>query len=64
MGAGQGDDIVPIPGTKRRKYLEENVGALDVHLTPDDLARINEAAPAGAVAGSRYPEAAMRSVNV
>ena len=59
----QGDDIVPIPGTKRRKYLEENVGALDVHLTTDDLARINAAAPAGAVAGSRYAEAAMRNVN-
>ena len=60
----QGDDIVPIPGTKRVKYLQENVGALDVRLTPDDLARINAAAPAGAVAGARYPEAAMRSVNV
>ena len=60
----QGDDIVPIPGTKRRKYLEENVGALDVHFTPDDLARINEAAPAGAAAGTRYAEAAMRNVNV
>ena len=60
----QGDDIVPIPGTKRRAYLEENVGALGVLLTPDDLARINAAAPASAVAGGRYPEAAMRSVNV
>jgi len=60
----QGEDIVPIPGTKRRKYLEENVGAVDVHLTSDDLARINEAAPAGAAAGTRYPEAVMRNVNV
>ena len=60
----QGDDIVPIPGTRRRKYLEENVGALDVHLTPDDLSRINAAAPADAVAGTRYPEAAMGNVNI
>ena len=59
----QGEDIVPIPGTKRRKYLEENVGALDVELTPEDLQRIDEAAPKGAAAGTRYPEAAMASVN-
>jgi aryl-alcohol dehydrogenase-like predicted oxidoreductase len=59
----QGDDIVPIPGTKRRKYLEENVGALNVELTPDDLRRIDEIAPKGAAAGTRYPEAAMASVN-
>jgi aryl-alcohol dehydrogenase-like predicted oxidoreductase len=59
----QGDDVVPIPGTKRRKYLEENAAALDVALTPDDLARIDEAAPKGAAAGMRYPAAAMQSVN-
>ena len=59
----QGEDIVPIPGTKRRVYLEENVAALDVDLTPDDLARINAAAPAGAAAGERYPEAGMAAVN-
>ncbi|MCF8563952.1 aldo/keto reductase [Alicyclobacillus tolerans] len=59
----QGDDIVPIPGTKRRKYLEENLGALDVQLTDADLAAIEAAAPRGAAAGERYPEAAMRSVN-
>jgi aryl-alcohol dehydrogenase-like predicted oxidoreductase len=59
----QGEDILPIPGTKRRKYLEENVGALDVELTPEDLRRIDEAAPKGAAAGARYPEAAMASVN-
>ena len=59
----QGQDIVPIPGTKRRKYLEENVGALDVRLTEEDLGRIEEAAPAGAAAGERYPEAGMQSVN-
>lgn len=59
----QGEDIVPIPGTKRRKYLQENVGALDVYLTTADLARINEVAPKGAFAGERYPAAAMASVN-
>ncbi|HEY0369044.1 MAG TPA: aldo/keto reductase [Chthoniobacterales bacterium] len=59
----QGEDIVPIPGTKRRKYLQENVGALDVYLTTADLARIDEVAPKNAFAGLRYPEAAMASVN-
>jgi aryl-alcohol dehydrogenase-like predicted oxidoreductase len=59
----QGDDIVPIPGTKRRKYLEENLGALDVKLTEDDLRRINDVAPVGAAAGTRYPEAMMGAVN-
>jgi aryl-alcohol dehydrogenase-like predicted oxidoreductase len=59
----QGDDIVPIPGTKRRKYLEENAGALDVHLTADDLRRIDEVAPKGAAAGERYPAAAMATLN-
>jgi aryl-alcohol dehydrogenase-like predicted oxidoreductase len=52
----RGDDVVPIPGTKRRSYLEENVGALDVALEPDDLARIEEVAPRGSVAGDRYPD--------
>ncbi len=56
----QGDDIVPIPGTKRRKYLQENIGALDVNLTGEDLARIDEVAPKDAFAGSRYPEAMMK----
>jgi len=59
----QGPDLVPIPGTKRRKYLEENLGALDVTLTPSELARIDEAAPRGAAAGGRYTEAAMKSIN-
>jgi aryl-alcohol dehydrogenase-like predicted oxidoreductase len=59
----QGKDIVPIPGTKRRKYLEENVGALEVKLTRKELERINEVAPKGAAAGKRYPEAMMASVN-
>ena len=58
----QGGDVVPIPGTKRRKYLEENVAALDVELTPDDLARIEEVAPKGVAAGERYPAAAMQSI--
>lgn len=57
----QGEDVVPIPGTKRVKYLEENLGALDVALTPDDLARIDAAFPKGAASGERYPD--MRSVN-
>ena len=59
----QGDDVVPIPGTKRRAYLEENLGALPVRLTLDDLARIDAVAPHGAAAGLRYPEAMMRFVN-
>jgi aryl-alcohol dehydrogenase-like predicted oxidoreductase len=52
----RGDDVVPIPGTKRRQYLEENVAAEQVTLTADDLARIEEAAPLGAAAGDRYPD--------
>jgi aryl-alcohol dehydrogenase-like predicted oxidoreductase len=59
----QGEDIVPIPGTKRRKYLEENVGALDVHLSGDDLRRIDQVFPLAAAAGKRYPETMMRVVN-
>ena len=59
----QGEDIVPIPGTKRRKYLEENVGALDVHLSGDDLRRIDQVFPLAAAAGMRYPETMMRAVN-
>ena len=60
----QGDDPVPIPGTKRRKYLDENLAALDISLSPSDLARINELAPQGAAAGARYPERAMARVNL
>jgi len=60
---GQGEDIVPIPGTKRRAYLEENVAALGVTLTDRDRQRIAEAAPKGAFAGTRYPAAAMHFVN-
>ncbi len=59
----QDEDIVPIPGTKRRAYLEENVEALEVTLTPDDLRRIDEAAPRGAAAGTRYPEMTLQAVN-
>ncbi|HXY01113.1 MAG TPA: aldo/keto reductase [Candidatus Limnocylindrales bacterium] len=59
----QGEDIIPIPGTKRRKYLEENVGALNVALSSADLRRIEEVAPKGAASGLRYPEAMMALVN-
>jgi aryl-alcohol dehydrogenase-like predicted oxidoreductase len=59
----QGGDIVPIPGTKRRKYLQENISALDVILTSEDLARIDEVAQHEAVAGARYPDWAMAMVN-
>jgi aryl-alcohol dehydrogenase-like predicted oxidoreductase len=59
----QGKDVVPIPGTKRRTYLEENVAALAVRLTADDLRRIAAVAPRGVAAGLRYPEGAMRAVN-
>jgi aryl-alcohol dehydrogenase-like predicted oxidoreductase len=59
----RGNDVVPIPGTKRVQYLEENVGALDVTLTSDDLARIDAIAPRGVAAGARYPEASMGTVN-
>ncbi len=57
--AAQGDDLVPIPGTKRRNYLEENVRALDVRLTKQDMDRINDAVPRGVTAGTRYPESVM-----
>jgi len=58
----QGEDIVPIPGTKRRKYLEENAGASGVELTGEDLRRIEEAMPRGSAAGERYSEEMMRAV--
>jgi aryl-alcohol dehydrogenase-like predicted oxidoreductase len=57
----RGDDVVPIPGTKRRRYLEENVGAAGVKLTPEELDRIESAFPKGATAGERYPD--MSTVN-
>ncbi|MGO9480526.1 MAG: aldo/keto reductase [Candidatus Kryptoniota bacterium] len=59
----QGNNIVPIPGTKRRKYLEENVEALSIKLTDDDMARINEIAPMGIAAGDRYNAEMMKAVN-
>jgi aryl-alcohol dehydrogenase-like predicted oxidoreductase len=58
----QAKDIVPIPGTKRRTYLEENIGALDVHLTKQDLAAIDQIAPRGVAAGARYPELMMNII--
>ncbi len=59
----QGDDIVPIPGTKRRKYLEENAAVVDLKLTREDLRRLSEVFPTGAAAGMRYPEHMMSLVN-
>jgi aryl-alcohol dehydrogenase-like predicted oxidoreductase len=59
----QGNDIVPIPGTKRRERLEENAGAADVELTDEDLRRIEEALPKGSASGERYGEQMMRAVN-
>ena len=58
-----GDDVVPIPGTKRRAYLEENAGAVALRLSKAILARLDQAWPKGATSGARYPEAAMRAVN-
>lgn len=60
----QGEDIVPIPGTKRLEYLEENLGALSVTLTRDELSRLDEAMPRGAAKGTRYPEAQMKGVQL
>lgn len=60
----QGDDIIPIPGTKRRKYLEENVGALDVYLTQEEMKQIDAIAPKGVAAGDRYHAEQMKAVNV
>ena len=60
---GQGEDIVPIPGTKQRRYLEENLRALEIELEPADLEEIEEVAPKGAAAGDRYHEAGMRTIN-
>ena len=59
----KGDDIVPIPGTKKRHYLEENLGALDVDLTADEVARLDAEIPHGITAGPRYPQQAMGAVN-
>jgi aryl-alcohol dehydrogenase-like predicted oxidoreductase len=59
----QGEDVVPIPGTKRRKYLEENARAAEIEITPDEMREIEEIARPGAAAGERYPEAALKAVN-
>jgi aryl-alcohol dehydrogenase-like predicted oxidoreductase len=59
----QGNDLVPIPGTKRRKYLEQNLAAADIKLTRDDLERIDQVAPKGVAAGPRYPAAAMAALD-
>ena len=56
VGLAQGDDVVPIPGTKRVSYLEENLGAADIALSADDLRRLDEASPVGATAGDRYAD--------
>jgi aryl-alcohol dehydrogenase-like predicted oxidoreductase len=60
----QGPDVIPIPGTKRITRLEENLGALDVRLTPAEVSRISAAIPIGAAAGTRYPEGGMRGVYI
>jgi aryl-alcohol dehydrogenase-like predicted oxidoreductase len=60
----QGGDIIPIPGTKRRKYLEENAAATALSLSPEELERIDRAFPRGVTAGMRYPEAGMKAVNL
>ncbi len=60
----QGEDIVPIPGTKRRKYLEQNIGALEVRLTREELERLDRILPPGAASGPRYHEAGMATVNL
>lgn len=60
----QGEDVIPIPGTKRRSYLEENAGAVDIRFTPEELRRIEEAAPRGAASGLRYAEEMMTLVNL
>jgi aryl-alcohol dehydrogenase-like predicted oxidoreductase len=59
----RGDDIVPIPGTKRQAYLDVNLGAMDVHLTPDELRRIDAVLPMGAATGERYHAQAMRALD-
>jgi aryl-alcohol dehydrogenase-like predicted oxidoreductase len=63
MDHGSGDFIVPIPGTKQRRYLEENLGAARVTITSDDRKRIDAVLPPGAAAGERYPAQGMGAVN-
>jgi aryl-alcohol dehydrogenase-like predicted oxidoreductase len=59
----QGPDVVPIPGTKRRTYLAENITSLDVVLSADDLRSIDKAAPKGTTVGDRYPAQMMQTLN-
>ena len=59
----KGDDLVPIPGTKRRKYLEENVAAVAVQLTPAEVSELETAVPPDAVAGGRYSDASMKTID-
>ena len=59
----QGEDIVPIPGTRHIKYLDENIGALEVKLTPEDLKRLDKILPPGAAAGTRYHARGMETIN-
>ena len=62
-GVDQGEELVPIPGTKRRKYREENIHAVEIKLSPEQVRELNDIFPPGAASGPRYPEAMMASVN-
>jgi aryl-alcohol dehydrogenase-like predicted oxidoreductase len=59
----QGEDVVPIPGTKRRRYLEENAAAAQIRLTPDEVAELEAAVPQNEIAGERYAEGAMKAID-
>ena len=59
----QGNDVVPIPGTRRIRHLEENLAAADIRLTDTELEQISQAVPPGAAAGERYPEEGMKGLN-
>ena len=61
---GRGPDIVPIPGTKRRTYLEQNVAAVEIELSADEVAGLERAFPAGAAAGLRYPEFQLKGMGI
>ena len=60
----QGDDIIPIPGTKRRSYLEENAFAVELKLSPNEIDRLSQAFPPGIAAGTRYPEKALKGLGI
>ena len=60
----KGDDIVPIPGTKRRQYLEQNVATLDIKLSSEEIAALAKAFPPGVTAGTRYPEKQMKALGI